>query len=121
MTGPRIPHTRATVRLETGEDRPTGACFGLAEKMRPNPTPYDLMIEHKQGTTQHRLARAEAAAICGRCVLDCDFRVTPLAACGTEAAYRRHFANGEKPCEPCKLAHTERKRRRYAEQKGAAA
>jgi hypothetical protein len=31
--------------------------------------------------------------------------------CGTEAAYRRHLAHQETPCEPCKQAHRDHDRR----------
>lgn len=34
--------------------------------------------------------------------------------CGTESAYQRHKARGEK-CEPCRLAHNAHNRARYAE------
>lgn len=30
--------------------------------------------------------------------------------CGTPAAYKRHYVAGEKPCEPCKVAHRHYKR-----------
>lgn len=38
-----------------------------------------------------------------------------LAPCGTDAAYRRHWRRGEKPCRPCTTAHTEAATRRLAE------
>lgn len=31
----------------------------------------------------------------------------PLKPCGTNAAYNRHIARNEDPCEPCKAAHRE--------------
>lgn len=38
--------------------------------------------------------------------------------CGTETGYQRHRGRGEK-CEPCRLAHNEHNRARYAERVGA--
>lgn len=32
----------------------------------------------------------------------------PTVPCGTEGAYQRHMRRKEKPCEPCKGAHTEK-------------
>lgn len=34
-----------------------------------------------------------------------------LAPCGTDAAYRRHLRREETPCEPCRRANAERRRR----------
>lgn len=30
----------------------------------------------------------------------------PLQPCGTQAAYQRHTRKGERPCDPCRAAHT---------------
>lgn len=42
-------------------------------------------------------------------------------ACGTPPAYRRHLANGEEPCQPCRdaIAAARREARRAAAARGA--
>lgn len=42
------------------------------------------------------------------------------APCGTAAAFLRHKAHGERPCEECREAWNAEKRRRYAARKAAA-
>lgn len=37
----------------------------------------------------------------------------PLKPCGTRAAYVRHLAYGQKPCEPCTRANRAYEMRRY--------
>ena len=69
MTGPRLPHARATVTLTSGDDHPTTPC-------RLNFMPWDVMVDHKPGTQQHEAAKRDAAAMCGRCpVTSCAFRI----------------------------------------------
>ena len=41
----------------------------------------------------------------------------PLAPCGTEAAYRRHLRNGEKPCYDCRDAQSTARRIRRSKHK----
>jgi hypothetical protein len=38
-----------------------------------------------------------------------------LTPCGTPGAYRRHYQNGEKPCDVCRAGHAARKPRRAQE------
>lgn len=74
MTGPRLPHTRATPTLTNGDDRPPTPC-------RLNYLPWDVMADHKPGTQQHDTARREAAAMCAVCPLTrCGYRVGRAAA-----------------------------------------
>ena len=43
----------------------------------------------------------------------------PLRPCGTHAAYLRHKARGEYPCQPCVDAEREHQRERYARRKAS--
>jgi hypothetical protein len=40
--------------------------------------------------------------------------VRELKPCGTLSAYKRHLYRGEKPCDACKAANTERRQDPYA-------
>lgn len=42
----------------------------------------------------------------------------PLSPCGTPAARQRHILNGEKPCDPCRVAYNEQSRVNYRKRKG---
>ena len=69
MTGPRLPHSKPTVTLTSGDDRPATPCAGQW-------TAWDVMADHKPGTQQHEAAKRDAAAMCGRCDLTrCGYRI----------------------------------------------
>jgi hypothetical protein len=40
--------------------------------------------------------------------------MAPRSLCGTDSGYRRHWRDGEQPCQECKTAHTEANREREA-------
>lgn len=55
-----------------GDDAPRGNCDGLAARMAPNPTPFDVLIERTQGESRAlAAARAEVLSerLCGGCPL----------------------------------------------------
>lgn len=132
MTNRRLPHTPATSHRTGGDDRPAGACYGLAERMAPDPTPFDVLTDHSAGPA-FEAARREARDLCGvradgkfrapedrcplaavclmrdnaeepwaRAVLGVKLAPTERSVCGKRLGVVAHSKAGETNCDACR-------------------
>ena len=92
--------------LQTHENRNEPPCdFCLKQEHNPSPV---IPAPVKKKPVKRRRAKAKQTGP----------KPEGLMPCGTTAAYVRHIANGEKPCEPCAAAKAHYDRVRYYEKLG---
>lgn len=118
-------------------DRLTEVALTLAERVRDyEPGANGIWLRHMLPDPDDRFALCFVLA--GLVPLDRSFRhltawlgeaprvpatreVDRLEPCGTRAAYRRHLAHGEEPCEPCDAANKAYDRARKTRERGGEA
>lgn len=98
--------------------------FGLggdsltADRVAPDTPRLRLYV---QGLTDSQIARMEGtntAQVRGWrrfYGLESNYVTKPEEPCGTTAAYRKHSRRGEKPCQACREAHADARRKRAAQ------